>query len=142
MADLEGFQELSKKLSELGQGLGGKTLRQSAMNATTATVKKIKESLPVGEHPHKTHKGRLVAPGFASRSVARKSKLSTDKKTVYVYIGVKPEAFYAVAFLELGTRYIPANPVFTNTFEGDKDAILNRFSDQLKKKIEKVRRQS
>lgn len=140
MSELEGFKELSKKLSELGSGLGGKTLRQSAMSATTPTVKKIKNALPEGEQPHKTFKGRIVAPGFAKRNVARKSKISRDKRTVYVFIGVKPEAYYAVAFLEIGTKYIPANPVFTKTMESDQKAIVSRLSDLLKKKIDKIRR--
>ncbi|WP_144394835.1 hypothetical protein [Pleionea sediminis] len=138
MSEIDGLKALSKKLSELGSQLGGKTLRQSLLRASTPTVKQIKQNLAHGKSPHKTYKGRLVAPGFARRNVARKSKLSRDKTTAFVFIGVKPEAYYAVAFLELGTRFIPANPVFTRALEQDQSNIVARFSELLKDKIDTI----
>lgn len=105
MSDLQhvkGLNDLSRKLAALGKDMAGKTLRQSAMNATTPALKALKAAAPRGKSLHKTYKGRTVAPGFLSRSVARKSSYKNGRARVE--IGVKKEAFYGVLFVEQGTK--------------------------------------
>jgi len=133
---IEGLRELSKQLSRLGKSTGSKVLRSAAMTATLPVVKAAKADIQKGSRAHKTHTGRLVAPGFASRNVARRSSLSRDKRTAYVSIGVKREAFYAVSFLELGTKYIQKRPWLTKALEREQKNVVSRFGKALKKKID------
>ncbi len=142
---IEGLKELSDQLSGLGANVGGKFLRSAAMSATLPVVKAARTGVPKGSIPHMTGRGkratkryntRLVAPGFASRSIARRSKLSRDKRTASVSIGVKGEAYYAVSFLELGTKHIPKRPWLTRALERNKGAVISRFIQTLRKKID------
>lgn len=134
---IEGLKELSKKLEKLGQIAGSKVFRQSAMLATKKVLEEAKRTVPQGKRFHKTHKGRIVAPGFASRNLARKSKLSKNKSTVRVLIGVKPEAYYALSFLELGTKHIPKQPWLVKALESKQNEVISEFKKRLKAKIEK-----
>jgi HK97 gp10 family phage protein len=136
MAEVEGLKELSNRLAELGATLGGKALRQAAMLATTPAMKEIKAAAPVGKRAHKTHKGRLVAPGFTKRSIKRKSRLR--KGRAVVSIGVLSEAFYGVHFVDQGTEKMDAQPWFKNVFIRNRQAMENALVIQLKAKIHKI----
>ena len=133
---IEGLNELSKQLSTLGPKVGSKFLRSALMSSALPVVKAAKADVPTGKKPHKTHKGRLVAPGFAARNIAKRSALSRDKRTAYVSIGVKREAHYAISFLELGTKYIAKRPWLVKALERNKGAVISRFKAILRKKIE------
>jgi len=151
---LEGLKELDKKLGELGAKLGGKTLRSASLKATTPTVRKMKIKIPVGDKAHRTYRGRLVAPGFARRSIRRRSRFRGGKSSVS--IGVRKEAFYAVNFLDKGatvtTRKIngkrktikpyrlTAHHWFKDVFTNDRRKKEDNLARQLKLTIEKVRR--
>jgi|14_taG_2_1085336.scaffolds.fasta_scaffold08114_3 HK97 gp10 family phage protein len=147
-SELEGLNKLSKQLSELGSQVGGKALRSATMQASLPIAKKAKANAPIGLEPHKTytskkarkHPGRLVGAGFLSRNVARKSRLSKDRRTAYVFVGVKPEAFYGVQFLELGTSRIRKRPWLTKAMESSKSQVIERLKDRLKKNIVKAAR--
>ena len=134
--EVEGLEKLSKQLTTLGPKMGSKFLRSALMSAALPVVKSAKASVPVGNESHKTHKGRIVAPGFAARNVAKKSTLSRDKRTAYVSIGVKREAFYAISFLELGTKHIAKRPWLTKALQKEQFNVIRRFKATLKKKIE------
>jgi hypothetical protein len=98
-------RELSRKLKAMGTAAGGKALRSAAMTSTLPVVHRGRANVPrrrPNAGPRKTYKGRIAAPGFASRSVKRKSFLTADGNLANVLIGVAPEAFYAVEFVELG----------------------------------------
>lgn len=149
MAKIEGFKELSKQLSKMSAAVGGKALRSAAMSATLPAVKAARARAPVGNppfesgkdpYPVRTYKGRMRTPGFAKRNIARKSKLSRDKRRVTVSIGVRPEAFYAVQFIELGTSRIPRRTWLEPSFRRSRRQIDTRFKQQLKKNIDKATR--
>jgi HK97 gp10 family phage protein len=108
------------------------------MAATTPTRKAMKMAAPVGSKAHYTHTGRLVGPGFLSRSVERVSKIKNG--VAEVLIGVKEEAYYGVQFVERGTRFMAAQPWFKRTFERHKREMEQRFSDELRKRIKKAAR--
>lgn len=95
---LLGYRELSRKLAKLGQKTGGKVLRSSLIKSTTPTLKEMKLHVPKGDESHRTYKGRLVSPGFASRSIRRVTKILNGYG--YVRLGVKREAFYAIQFFD------------------------------------------
>jgi HK97 gp10 family phage protein len=135
---LEGMRELMMKLEQIDAAVAVKELRSAALQSTTPTLKKMKLAIPVGSDVHRTYMGRLVAPGFAKRSIKRSTKI--EKGKIVVRIGVKREAFYAVSFLDPGTKKMSAHPWFKSVFEGNKSNIEGRFRDVLKKKIERIAR--
>jgi HK97 gp10 family phage protein len=122
------------------------------MSAMLPALREAQQRAPVGNPPYtdkstgrqfdpyptRTFKGRLKTPGFAKRSVARKSKLSRDGRTVNVMLGVKPEAFYAIQFIEFGTSRIPKNPWLEPAFRASIPAVDAKFQAELKKRIDKA----
>jgi HK97 gp10 family phage protein len=145
-----GYKELSNQLKRMSRSVGGKALRSAAMTATLPALKEAQSSAPVGNPPYqyegrevdpypvKTYKGRLRTPGFTSRSIARKSKLSRDNTHVRVMLGVRPEAFYAINFYEFGTSRQPAQPWLEPSFRRSIPAVDTRFREQLKLRIDKA----
>jgi HK97 gp10 family phage protein len=153
MAEIAGYKELAAQLSRMGAAPGGKALRSAAMSSMLPAVKRARSSAPVGSsyesrqadgtnrnpdpYPTRTYKGRLKTPGFASRNVARVSKISSDKRSVQVLLGVRKEAFYAVQFVELGYGNQPRRPWLEPAFRESLTAINSRFQTQLKALIDK-----
>ena len=147
-----GYKELSLQLQAMGRSVGGKTLRSAAMSAMLPALREAQSSIPVGTPPYevkgtgrtvdpypiKTYKGRLRTPGFAKRNLARKAKLSKDRSSVRVMLGVRPEAFYAVQFIELGTSKIPKRPWLEPAFRRSVPAINSRFQSELKRLIDRA----
>ena len=151
----DGYVELSKKLSKLGKSLGGKALRSAVMSAMLPAQKAAKAAAPVGgppygpyggkggsfdPYPKKTHKGRLVIPGFASRSIMRRSQISRDGRFVAVRLGVKSEAFYAIQFIELGTSRIPKRPWLEPSFHRSIPLVSRAFRKKLRRLLDKAAR--
>ncbi len=147
---LEGFKELSKKLSSMGSAVGGKILRQSVGAAVTPVLKEARLNAPQGDRSHKTHKGRLVAPGFLSRSIKKKTFKSRDGRYASAVIGVKKEAFYGVQFVERG--YTPTdrnkkkhssvdpNEWLTKSLESKRREVTNKLKQDMLKRILKAAR--
>lgn len=150
--NLTGMKDLADKLAMLGTTLGGKTLRQSLMNATTPLVKKIKLAVPVGTEIHKTYKGNIVSPGFLKRSIKRVSRFNKRFGSASVRIGVRREAFYGINFLDRGINVTqrkgkPVKPYsitgtswFKQNFINSRKAMEDRLKAQLKSKIDKIAR--
>jgi hypothetical protein len=141
MADtrhIRGLDALSKELQALGPDIAKKALRSATSGALTPTFKKIKMAAPVGSEPHRTFKGRLVAPGFLQRSLKRSSRFFPRTGKAIAKIKILPEAFYG-GFYDVGvTGKFPKLDWFTKTFENDREAIEKRFSDLLRAKIKKL----
>jgi HK97 gp10 family phage protein len=148
--EILGLRELQFKLQKLGPAMGGKFLRSAAMSATLPIVKQAEARIPKNDRdfikrlPHgnklKARLQRRVAPGFAARNIARKSKLSRDKSFVKVMIGVRPPAYYAVQFVELGTSEMRRQPWLEPAIRQNRSRVLSRFQQILKRKIEKEAR--
>ena len=157
-----GLEALSTKLSKLGQAAGGRSLRSATNRALTPVVNKARANAPVGTQAHQTYTGRIVAPGFLKRNVAKKVKLSKDKTSASGMVGVKPEAFYGVNFIELGwtpgkrtkgirallrrgidnrtNTPVPAHPWLEPAFESSQAATVALFGKLLGENIDKARR--
>lgn len=134
---LEGFAELSAQLKELGEKAGGRVLRAAVTSAALPALNAIKAAAPVGDRVHKTFKGRLVAPGFLSRNLRRKTLKTQDTGRAIVLIGPLSEAFYA-KFLEAGTTKMSARPFMEPMFDAANPAMIARLREQLKKGIDRV----
>ncbi|WP_430009972.1 hypothetical protein [Methylophaga lonarensis] len=149
---IDGMKELYDKLGELGNQLEAKALRSSAMAALTRTAREYRAAAPRGSQAHRTYKGRLVAPGFLSRSIVRRSRVDKKSGRVWALIGVRREAFYGVMFLDKGIwvrsrRGQPVRPYriegrdwFKSRFESNVPQIISVFTEKLKDKIRTVAR--
>lgn len=136
---LQGSAELDRKLQELGAAVAKKATRQAAREALQIAKSAAQASAPIGSAPHRTYKGRLVAPGFASRHIKVATKVPRPGLAI-ASLGVESEAFYALQFIELGTAKIPARPWLRPAFERSIPAMIKKFGESLAAKIEKVAR--
>jgi hypothetical protein len=57
------------------------------------------------------------------------------------FVGVAPEAFYGVQFLELGTRHIPRRPWLEPAYRSQSREVVELFRKKLKQQIEKQAKQ-
>lgn len=134
---LLGIAELNKKLNDLADPKeNGKVLRQSVGAAMRVVMKEARTRIPVGTQEHKTYKGRLVGPGFASRSL--RVSTSFREGVASARLGVRREAFYAVQFIELGTSKIPRQPWLVPSLEAKQDEAVYALADAMRKRIEKI----
>jgi HK97 gp10 family phage protein len=150
MSQVKGYKELSAQLQAMGAAPAGAALRSAAMSAMLPAAQAAQAAAPRGNppynygnrtvdpYPKRTFKGRLVAPGFASRNVVRRGALSRDKTFAKVSLGVRAEAFYAVQFIELGTSKIPKRPWLEPAFRGSTNAVDARLQDRLKQLIDRA----
>jgi HK97 gp10 family phage protein len=83
----------------------------------------------------RTYRGTLIAPGFGKRSIAKKVKLYQDGKFAKAMVGVKPEAYYLLQFVERGTSKQPKQPWLEPAYRKTRRTVLTRFQEQMKKKI-------
>lgn len=140
MADSNELRALSRKLEKLQDAARGKVLRSAAMAGASITIKRARQTIPKGRYAHKTYKGRLVGPGFASRNIRRRSRLSRDKQAAFVDMGVSREAFYVMQFLHLGTSTIAPDPFFADALEHTQKDVVAAIAKKLKQNIEKAAR--
>lgn len=134
---IEGLRALQRKLFELRDLDRGKVLRSATLLATTPVMQAAKARIPVSDRSYlaKTYKGRKVAPGFAQRNLARKVILARNKNRAFGLVGVKPEAYYALLFVELGTSKQPKQPWLEPAFRGTQSAQITAFGDTIRRKL-------
>jgi HK97 gp10 family phage protein len=135
---LEGARELSRQLAELGVAVQGRVLRASVKEAMLPTFRRALSTVPVGTVPHKTYKGQTVEPGFAQQHLQLKTWLSKDKSAAAAMVGVSPEAYYVLQFIEIGTSKFPAAPWLTPAFEASKDAAVQQITQEMRTRIERI----
>jgi HK97 gp10 family phage protein len=107
---LEGVRELDAQLAGLSRAVRGRVLRTAVRAAIGKARERAEATIPTGTVPHRTHKGRLVAPGFAKRNIRVAVRLDRTREKATGVLGVDPEAFYAVQFVELGTVKVGPRP--------------------------------
>ncbi len=137
----EGFAELSSKLATLSDDQTVASVLAPAIRAALIDVKKKAAAyLPDGIDPHKTYKGRTVAPGFARRSIRVLVKKHKTGEQVAGLIGVRAEAFYALQFVELGTSKMAARPWLRPAFLQSENAQIREIAQGMKAWIEDLAR--
>lgn len=137
---LEGVAQLSRQLDALGKLEDGKAIRTAVKAGMTPAFKAAQQNIPIGTVAHRTYKGRLVAPGFAKRSLRLVTTLSSDKQKATAIIGVLGEAFYAIQFVEMGTSKMAAQPWLRPSFYNTREEQESALADSLKRTIEKLAR--
>lgn len=132
---MAGFKELSDKLKELPEKVRKTALRKATKEAAAVVLQEAFSRIPKGTRPHKTYKGNQVFGGFASRNIRAKVKLAKNKKTGYARIGVAPEAFYALSFVELGNGQ-KEQPWLVPALQSQTDSVIETYRRVLGRAIE------
>jgi hypothetical protein len=137
---LEGTRELEQKLRALGSAFAVPIMRSALRFGIRPAFKRAQQTIPVGKVAHRTYKGRLVAPGFAKRSLRVVTRVSKDKRTFSAALGVRKEAFYAVQFIEreMGNSKQSASPWLRPAFRMTGPQQLQALADRLRDRINKV----
>lgn len=135
---LEGVADVTRQLTSLGFKVAAKELRGTVKEAISLALHAARSNIPVGTEYHRTYKGRLVSPGFALANID--TKIGFDKRSgaAYALLGVRSEAFYALAFTELGTSTQAAQPWLVPAFEGTKDPMLATVASELRRRVESI----
>lgn len=152
MSNVKGLNQLSEQLAAFGTKMGGKALRQSVAAAVKPTVNEMKARAPVSSGgAHKTYLGRTVAPGFLRRSIKTRTTLKNGRAEVHV--GVAPEAFYGVNFIDQGITVssrrgkhkgeikpytIKGRKWFKFVFLKNEQAMIKKLNDTLALRIKKL----
>ncbi len=137
--ELTGAKELARLLKQMPDKMRGQVLRQAVRAASKPAMSRARALVPVNkiEALHKTYKGRVVAPGFAQRSITAVTEVGKSKLTSWVRIGVKREAFYATQFVELGTSHQAKQPWLGPAFEASQSEMLSAIVSHIRKFIAK-----
>jgi HK97 gp10 family phage protein len=136
-----GMKELDAKLSELASDVETAAVRGALRSSLKIAMEAARASVPQGSRTHRTYLGRLVAPGFAARSL-RMIVGRPNKGSIRAVLGVRAEAFYAIQFIEKGTAKIPARPWLEPAFASSKDAMVRKYTDFLNRRIRKIARKA
>ena len=135
---VEGLAELSSQLNKLHSKMAAKYLRQAVGQGATPIVKRAKQLVPVGAKEHYTYTGKYIAPGkaFAKASIAKRTKLINGRAVAHV--GIRKDAFYAVQFVEVGTRKMGAKPWLVPALKRAQNESIERMKRALEKKIKQA----
>lgn len=135
--NVAGISELAAKLADLGRLDEGKGLRAAVRNGIKPIFDQAKTNIPKSPDAAKTFKGRLVGPGFASRNIRTITQVKLDQGYARGSVGVRSEAYYAVDFVERGTKKQKAQHWLTEASEQTKEAQLDAVASSLQKSITK-----
>lgn len=134
---VEGLRDLQFKLKNMPDKVQGKILRNAATFAVNPLVSEARRSVPVSSRNYlaRTYRGKLIAPGFGKRSIKKKVKLYQGGKFAKAMVGVLPEAYYLLQFVERGTSKQSKQPWLEPAYRKTRRQVLTRFKEQMKKKI-------
>jgi hypothetical protein len=138
----KGLKNLSAALDELRDFTsadGRSTLRAAVRVPMGRVMKRAKTKLAAispGQTPlHRTYRGRLVSAGFASRNLRVIVKMNRAGTSATAILGVRAEAFYAVAFFEKGTSKIPKQPFLVPSLEESQGSAPAEVGAAFQKRI-------
>lgn len=133
---LEGSADLVKKLRALKGVAATKVLRSVVRAGIRPAQKRAVELIPQGSRAHRTYKGRLVGPGFASRNTRVVTRATPTGASAA--LGVRREAFYAVQFVErrLGKSQYTGREWLQPAFEQTQTEQVAEAVGKLKKLID------
>ncbi|MGB1541170.1 MAG: hypothetical protein ACPG9F_02980, partial [Cycloclasticus sp.] len=84
---IEGIKELQQKFKKLDSATAIRFLSSAASYAMTPVARAARRAAPVGDTPHKTYRGRTVAPGFLKRNIKKRTRRWRNKRGVTVMVG-------------------------------------------------------
>lgn len=147
--EVQGLDELERKLALLDNKMAGKALYAALGYALTPVVKDAKNAAAKAKEPHTVFypngKKIEVKPGLLRSAIKKrrvpKSEMKgdlADGAAMGVYIGtgrnkVYPNYWY---FVEYGTSKQPAAPFIRPSFDNNVELMISRFSEKLNEKID------
>lgn len=135
---VDGLAALTVQLTELGKLDDGKALRSAARAGVKPIFTQAKANIPKSPDSVKTYKGRLVGPGFASRNIRTITQIKPAEGIARASVGVRDEAFYAVRFVEQGTKKQRAQHWLTEASEQTIGKQIEAVEASLQKTIDKA----
>lgn len=150
--EVQGLEELERKLGELDNKLAGKALYGALNFALTPVVKEAKTRVAKAKEPHAmVIRGNnrkveiqpgLLASAIKKRRVPKKEMVGefSDGAAMGVYIGTgTKQKFYPQywPFIEYGTSKQPAVPFIRPSFDNNVELMIERFSTKLNENIDK-----
>lgn len=137
-AIIKGFGALDRKLAALGNAKSvQKVVRQAVVFALTPVVKSAKADIPQGTDSHILPDGRVVSPGYASRSIKKKTKNGRlgDRYLVQGLVGVRASAWYSTLYDTGYTRAdgtkVAGDGWLTDAGKDNVDVMIARFNTKL-----------
>jgi len=128
---LLGIPELSRTFDELGamnssewRSAMRKAVRTPMAKTMTRARGNVARFSPGKTLLHKTYRGRLVSAGYAARNLRMIVKFSRGGGSATAILGVRAEAFYALAFFERGTSKIAAQPWLVPAFSASQETAV------------------
>jgi hypothetical protein len=146
---VEGADELKRAFLELGDMNSSewKSTLRAAVNAPAkrviAQAKTNIAKISPGKTPaHRTYLGRIVAAGFAARSIRMKIHVVPRQGRAFAFIGVLKEAFYAISFFEFGlpAKGIPREPWLSTALESQQQSAVSETNKHLLRRIKAIAR--
>ena len=149
MADVfrvEGAEFLEKALQKLGaqfySSAGRQVIRGALTKSTRPTMQLMRAAAPRGFRSHRSHKGRLLPPGYLQRSIRANNRIDRRTGNIVRSIGVLPEAFYGVQFVPYGItrggRNTSTKDWFVRTFKDQEPRMAKAFNNELIPEVERV----
>lgn len=139
---IEGVEQLRRQFAELASLDRGRALKRAvragmvpALKVAVATIPQLKEEK---RGFHTTYKGGTVTKGFAKRSIRMITKADPKKGKTYALLGVRKKAYYAVNYVERGTRYQAKQPWLVPAQQTAKSDTQTKLQDSLLKDIQKA----
>lgn len=141
---VENLQAALKEMTALSSSEWRSTMDAAVrkpMKAVMATAKQnIAKISPGKALYHWTYRHRVVAAGFASRSLVMSVHVHPENGVSVANLGVTPEAFYALQFFELGlpSRGIPRTPWLVPALESSQGNSVQAVNDAVTARINKI----
>lgn len=141
-AVIKGFGKLDKKLAALGNAKKvQKMVRQAVVFALTPVVNEARKDIPEGSESHRLDDGRVVSPGYARRSIKKKTQAGRPGDTFFVrgMVGVRRSAWYSLLFDQGYTRadgsQVSGTKWLTDAGKNNADVMIARFEKKLAKAL-------
>ena len=135
---LEGLAQLTRQLNALASLEEGRALKRAVTAGIQPAFHRAQEIIPVGIQAHRLKNGLLVAPGYAKSQLATRSSINGAKNIASGLLSVLADAYYVLQFVELGTRYMPAEPWISRSLLETRDACEAAFVDSIAASVAKA----
>lgn len=141
---VDGAEALARQLTEMGQKVGLATLRKAVRYAFKPVLDEVRNTSHVSEAPHKTYKGRMVAPGYMRRSFVIIT--TVDKRTGSAIAGIhvkktRRDAWYYMMVAKgwtKGNARWAGSDFMTSALSGNRAEIEGRLESRLRHLIAKA----
>lgn len=155
MNDVVGVKELQKKLAGLDTKLSHKVLAQSVRAAMVPLRNEAIQNAPRGDDAHRTHKGRLVPPGYLKQNIKLKKMRIRDKRIAGYTLAARGEAWYGklyetgwtargpkkkgkLSFRKGKATKVPGKPWLGKALKSRGDQVQANLIKELNKRIKKA----